>query len=63
MNGIVMNSAYSASLICFLTAPMRYVPFRTIEEFIKDGSYSVIVTRNSADYDMFAVSFPDNGQL
>ncbi|XP_076677005.1 uncharacterized protein LOC143373531 isoform X2 [Andrena cerasifolii] len=39
-----------------LPARMRYVPFRTIEEFIKDGSYSVIVTRNSADYDMFAHS-------
>ncbi|XP_033321571.1 putative glutamate receptor isoform X2 [Megalopta genalis] len=49
---IVANSAYSASLICFLTAGMHDVPFRSVNEFINDGTYKIITTRGSVHYDV-----------
>ncbi|XP_076276446.1 putative glutamate receptor [Lasioglossum baleicum] len=53
---IVANAGYSASLICFLTAHIRDVPFRSLDEFIKDGTYSVITSRGSANYDIIVRS-------
>ncbi|CAK9819288.1 Glutamate receptor 1 [Anthophora plagiata] len=52
----VISAAYSASLISFVTARMHDQPFRSIDEFIKDGTYSVIVTRGTSDYDMLFYS-------
>ncbi|XP_076642063.1 putative glutamate receptor [Halictus rubicundus] len=52
MASVVANSGYSASLICFLTARIRDVPFRSVDEFIKDGTYSIITQRGSANYDI-----------
>ncbi|XP_076235759.1 glutamate receptor 4 [Calliopsis andreniformis] len=50
---LLLYAAYSAMLICFLTAQYRGAPFQSIEEFIKDGTFSIIVGKDSADYDMF----------
>lgn len=47
---------YSAALVCFLTACIRVLPFRTIDEFVEDGTFKLIVPRGSADYDILAVS-------
>ncbi|XP_078048989.1 putative glutamate receptor [Augochlora pura] len=49
---VVANAAYSASLICFLTAGVHGVPFRSVNEFIEDGTYKIITTRGSVHYDV-----------
>nr|XP_012138238.1 PREDICTED: uncharacterized protein LOC105662182 [Megachile rotundata] len=56
LSAIVIMSAYSASLICFLTARVRYTPFRTITEFLDDETYRIIVLKGSAEYDTFFLS-------
>ncbi|CAL7936744.1 unnamed protein product [Xylocopa violacea] len=53
---IVISAAYSASLICFVTGYIHNVPIRTVEEFIKDGTYDLIVVRDSADHDLVTYS-------
>ncbi|KAG7206803.1 hypothetical protein KM043_000712 [Ampulex compressa] len=53
ISAIIISAAYSASLISFLAVTTPVLPFSTIEGFVKDGSYKLIVFRNSADYDMF----------
>ncbi|XP_032670187.1 uncharacterized protein LOC116843675 [Odontomachus brunneus] len=53
---IVISAYYSAALICFLTACVPVLPFRTIDEFIDDGTFKLIVPRGSADYDIFVTS-------
>ncbi|XP_076548514.1 glutamate receptor ionotropic, kainate 2 [Osmia lignaria lignaria] len=52
LTAFVITTAYSASLIGFLTAHVRDIPFRTIDEFLEDGTYKVIVLRGTADFDM-----------
>ncbi|CAK9826038.1 Glutamate receptor 4 [Anthophora retusa] len=52
----VISAAYSASLISFVTARMRDQPFRSVDEFIKDGTYRVIVIKGTSDYDMLFYS-------
>ncbi|KAK9303524.1 hypothetical protein QLX08_004833 [Tetragonisca angustula] len=54
--GIVTFAAYSASMICFVTARVHNIPFRTIQEFLDDDTYSLIVQRSSSDYDIFTKS-------
>lgn len=49
---VIVLSAYSASLISFLTVSTVSLPFSTIEEFARHGSYKLITFKNSADYDM-----------
>ncbi|XP_015428977.1 PREDICTED: glutamate receptor ionotropic, delta-1-like [Dufourea novaeangliae] len=49
---LIIMSAYSASLISFLTVSTISLPFTTLEEFAYHGSYRLIVFKNSADYDM-----------
>ncbi|CAD1478679.1 unnamed protein product [Heterotrigona itama] len=56
VTGIVSFAAYSASMICFVTARVRNIPFRTLQEFLDDDTYSIIVQRSSSDYDIFTVS-------
>lgn len=63
MTGLVIFTAYSASMISFVTACIRNVPFHSIEEFIDDNSYSLIMLKGSADYDMFIVSLSNNGEF
>ena len=47
---------YSAALICFLSACIHVLPFQTLDEFVNDGTYKLIVIRDSADYDIVTVS-------
>ncbi|XP_017890616.2 glutamate receptor 2-like [Ceratina calcarata] len=56
VSALIVLSAYSASLISFLTVSTYKLPFSTIEEFAAHGSYKLIVFKNSADYDMIISS-------
>ncbi|XP_017790360.1 PREDICTED: glutamate receptor 2-like [Habropoda laboriosa] len=53
---MVISAAYSASLISFVTAHVRDQPFHTVDEFLNDGTYGIIVTRGTSDYDMLVYS-------
>lgn len=55
LSALIILSAYSASLISFLTVSTVTLPFATMEEFANYGSYKLIVFKNSADYDMIIV--------
>ncbi|XP_014600535.1 PREDICTED: probable glutamate receptor [Polistes canadensis] len=50
---VVLWAAYSAALISFLTTPNKILPFRSFEEFAKDGTYQLYVFRGSVIHDMF----------
>lgn len=63
MTALMVFTAYSASMISFVTACIRNVPFHTIEEFIDDSSYNLIMLKGSSDYDMFIVSLSNNGEF
>ncbi|XP_076619997.1 glutamate receptor-like [Colletes latitarsis] len=52
LSALIILSAYSASLISFLTVSTVALPFSTLEEFACHGSYKLIAFKNSADYDM-----------
>ncbi|KAF7398501.1 hypothetical protein HZH66_006398 [Vespula vulgaris] len=52
----VLSAAYSAALISFLASATTVLPFRSLEGFVADGSYKLIVVRGSADYDLFVNS-------
>ncbi|KMQ95652.1 gtp-binding protein rit2 [Lasius niger] len=52
VSSLVITSAYSASLISFLTLTKIHLPFSTLEGYVKDGSYKLIVMNNSAEYNM-----------
>ncbi|XP_076276451.1 glutamate receptor ionotropic, delta-2 isoform X2 [Lasioglossum baleicum] len=52
VSSLVIMSAYSASLISNLTLATASLPFSTLKEFAYDGSYKLIVFRDSADYDV-----------
>ncbi|THK32992.1 probable glutamate receptor [Diachasma alloeum] len=56
ISALVSSGAYSASLISFLAVSSSYSPFSTIEEFVEDGSYQLIVLKNSPDYYMYKTS-------
>ncbi|RLU16068.1 ObirIr14 [Ooceraea biroi] len=56
LTAILISAYYSAALVCFLTACTHVLPFRTIDEFVEDGSYKLIVPRGSADYDIVSSS-------
>lgn len=47
---------YSAALVSFLTSCIRILPFHTIDEFIADNTYKLIVVRGGSDYDVLSVS-------
>lgn len=56
VSSLIIHTAYSASFISFLTLPMFSLPFSNVEGYVADGSYKLIVLKNSSDYDMFNVS-------
>ncbi|XP_012235251.1 glutamate receptor U1-like [Linepithema humile] len=56
LTAVLIMAHYSAALVCFLTACTRVLPFRTIDEFVNDGTYELILPRGSADYDVIAAS-------
>ncbi|KAL2713241.1 LOW QUALITY PROTEIN: glutamate receptor 3-like isoform X3 [Vespula squamosa] len=49
-------TGYSAGLISFLTTVNRALPFNSLEGFVADGTYQLIVSRGTAYYDRFANS-------
>ncbi|XP_047349701.1 uncharacterized protein LOC124949128 [Vespa velutina] len=53
---VVLSAAYSAALISFLTSDVTILPFHSLEGFIADGTYQLIVLRGTADYDLFVNS-------
>ncbi|XP_071642209.1 glutamate receptor ionotropic, delta-2-like [Temnothorax longispinosus] len=54
----VILATYSASFISNLVLCTPKLPFSTLEGYVKDGSYKLIVVRNSAEYDVPTVSSP-----
>ncbi|EZA49991.1 hypothetical protein X777_11479 [Ooceraea biroi] len=56
VSAFIISSAYSASLISYLTLTTVSLPFSTLEDYIKDGSYKLIITKDSVDYDVIKVS-------
>lgn len=54
-SALITVAAYSASLISYLTISTVNLPFSTVEGFVADGSYQLIVLKNSADYDSIMV--------
>ena len=56
MSSVVIFAGYSAMLVSTLANSPVELPFSTIESFVLDGSYKLILIPNSATYDMFAVS-------
>lgn len=55
-SSIIILAIYSASLISFLALASPKLPFSTLEGYVKDGSYKLIVMKNSAEYDIPTVS-------
>ena len=51
----IVMSVYSASLISYLTIPTSNLPFSTLESFVQDGSYKLIVIKDGSEYDIFRV--------
>ncbi|KAI4493411.1 hypothetical protein M0804_001587 [Polistes exclamans] len=56
LSAFIVSSAYSASLISFLTNVISRLPFLSMEEFVKDGTYTLISPKDSLEYDVFANS-------
>ncbi|XP_072757312.1 glutamate receptor 1-like [Anoplolepis gracilipes] len=54
LTAILVTAHYSAALVCFLTSCIRILPFHSIDEFVTDGTYKLIVPRGSADYDIIS---------
>ncbi|KAG5320137.1 GRIA1 protein, partial [Pseudoatta argentina] len=52
LTAMLIMAHYSAALICFLTVCIRVLPFQTLEEFIDDGTYKLIMLRGTADYEL-----------
>nr|XP_012235170.1 PREDICTED: glutamate receptor 3-like [Linepithema humile] len=57
LTAVLIMTHYSAALVSFLTACNTILPFRTIDEFVNDGTYELIVPRGSADYDVITDIF------
>jgi len=55
-SAFIISSAYSASLISYLTLTTASLPFSTLEDYVEDGSYKLIVMKYSAEYDTLDVS-------
>ncbi|KAL6259009.1 hypothetical protein P5V15_008931 [Pogonomyrmex californicus] len=52
VSSIVILSIYSASLISSLALQTPSLPFSTLEGYVKDGSYKLIVMKDSAENDV-----------
>ncbi|XP_024879231.1 probable glutamate receptor [Temnothorax curvispinosus] len=50
----VILAIYSASFISILVLCTPKLPFSTLEGYVKDGSYKLIVVQNSAHYDVLS---------
>ncbi|KAI4504222.1 hypothetical protein M0802_000693 [Mischocyttarus mexicanus] len=56
LSSFIVSAGYSASLISFLANVISHLPFRSMEGFIKDGTYTLISPKDSLEYDVFANS-------
>ncbi|XP_015190560.1 PREDICTED: glutamate receptor ionotropic, delta-1-like [Polistes dominula] len=54
LSAFVVFTAYSGTLVSFITNSIHSLPFRTLEELVKDGTYQLAVYRGGSEYDMFA---------
>ncbi|THK32979.1 glutamate receptor ionotropic, kainate 2 [Diachasma alloeum] len=53
LSALVITMAYSASLTSFLAVNVSHMPFTSIEEFVKLGTYKLIAIQDTADYTLF----------
>ncbi|KAF7382217.1 hypothetical protein HZH66_013649 [Vespula vulgaris] len=53
---IVFWAGYSAALISILTSVNHVLPFHSLEDFVADGTYQLIIARGTAYFDKFANS-------
>ncbi|XP_011684633.1 PREDICTED: glutamate receptor ionotropic, delta-1-like isoform X2 [Wasmannia auropunctata] len=60
LTAVLIAAHYSAALVGFLTSCTRVLPFQTLDEFIEDGTYKLIVPRGSADYDVISHQAKNN---
>ncbi|XP_018307131.1 uncharacterized protein [Mycetomoellerius zeteki] len=49
---VIILSTYFASLISYLALNTAKLPFSTLEGYVQDGTYKLIVLQNSAEYDI-----------
>lgn len=56
IKAVVLLATYSACLISYLTVTNPSLPFTDMRGFANDGSYKLIVLRESADFDIYDVS-------
>ncbi|XP_063995853.1 glutamate receptor 1-like isoform X2 [Diachasmimorpha longicaudata] len=56
ISSLVVSAAYAASLISFLAVSSSYLPFNTVEQFAADGTYKLVVLKDSSDYDTLRAS-------
>ncbi|XP_011684762.1 PREDICTED: uncharacterized protein LOC105448100 [Wasmannia auropunctata] len=52
ISSIIILAIYSATLVSFLTLNLPKLPFSTLEDYVNDGTYKLIVLQNSAEYDI-----------
>jgi hypothetical protein len=55
ITSLVLMAAYSAFLISSLAVQDRNLPFRDLQELLRDGSYRLGVLQNGSDFNMFNV--------
>ncbi|KYN19532.1 Glutamate receptor 1, partial [Trachymyrmex cornetzi] len=63
LTAMLIMAHYSAALICFLTVCTRVLPFQTLEEFIDDGTYKLIMIRGTADYEVITFQAQHEAKL
>ncbi|XP_063985287.1 glutamate receptor-like [Diachasmimorpha longicaudata] len=53
LSALVITMAYSAALTSFLAVNVSHLPFNSMEEFVKLGTYKLIAIDHTADYTLF----------
>nr|CAD7415449.1 unnamed protein product [Timema cristinae] len=56
LTALVMNAAYSASLISSLSRQTTVVPFQGLQQLYNDSTYSFVVIKKTAEYNSFQVN-------
>ncbi|KAG5331729.1 GRID2 protein, partial [Acromyrmex charruanus] len=51
-SSVIILSTYFASLISYLALNTAKLPFSTLEGYVEDGTYKLLVLQNSAEYDI-----------
>jgi len=55
MMSMLVMAAYSAFLISSLAVQHQHLPFRDLQGLLHDGSYKLVVMRNSPEFNIFYV--------